>query len=82
MNFFLEHCKENVEFVDDLQTFHELGLFLSNHGVHVANLSSLDFNVKAGIGGCLRHLLKQLVGLSPDVSCIQICMFFYHDTHM
>lgn len=60
---------ENMEFVDDLLTFEELGLHLKSQGCHVANLSSLDFSVKNGIGGCLRSLLRQLVMVTLDVRC-------------
>lgn len=59
---------ENMEFVDDLLTFEELGLCLKSHGCHVANLSSTDFSAKNGIGGCLRSLLRQFLMVSLDVS--------------
>jgi origin recognition complex subunit 3 len=59
---------ENMEFVDDLLTFEELGLHLRSQGCHVANLSSLDFTAKSGINGCLRSLLRQFVMASLDVS--------------
>lgn len=57
-----------MEFVDDLLTFEELGNFLKSQGCQVANLSSLDFTAKSGIGGCLRSLLRQFVEASSDVS--------------
>lgn len=57
-----------MEFVDDLLTFKELGLYLKSRGCHVANLSSLDFSAKNGIGGCLRGLMRQLLMTTMDVS--------------
>lgn len=57
-----------MEFVDDLLTFEDLGLFLRSHGCHVAKLSSLDFSAKNGIGGCLRGLLRQCLMETVDVS--------------
>lgn len=57
----------NMEFVDDLLTFEELGLHLKSAGFHVANLSSLDFTAKNGINGCLRSLLRQFLKASVDV---------------
>ncbi|KAE8662607.1 Detected protein of confused Function [Hibiscus syriacus] len=41
---------KNMEFVDDLLTFEELGKHLKYQGCHVANLSSLDFTAKNGVG--------------------------------
>ena len=57
-----------MEFVDDLLTFEELGKHLKSQGCHVANLSSLDFTAKNGIGGCLRSLLRQFLKSTLDVS--------------
>lgn len=57
-----------MEFVDDLLTFEELGKHLKAQGCHVANLSSLDFTAKNGIGGCLRSLLRQFLMSTLDVS--------------
>lgn len=62
-----------MEFVDDLLTFEELGSHLKSQGCHVAKLSSLDFSVKNGIGGCLRSLLRQFLMVTLDVrgySCL------------
>ncbi|KAK2977231.1 hypothetical protein RJ640_028436 [Escallonia rubra] len=65
---------KNMEFVDDLLTFADLGLHLKSHGRHVANLSSFDFSAKSGIGGCLRRLLRQFLMVSvveaADVSVL------------
>lgn len=60
-----------MEFVDDLQTFKELGLCLKSHGCHVANVSSVDISTKNGVGGCLRSLLRQFVMGTLDVSVIR-----------
>lgn len=58
---------ENAEFVDDLLTFQELGEHLKCSGCHVANLSSLDFSAKHGIGSCISSLLRTLVPDAADV---------------
>ncbi|XP_058103828.1 origin of replication complex subunit 3 [Magnolia sinica] len=68
---------KNIEFVDDLLTFEELGVHLKAQGCHVANLSSIDFSVKNGIGGCLRSLLRQLVAVTPDAADISILAAWY-----
>ncbi|KAI3762147.1 hypothetical protein L1987_52570 [Smallanthus sonchifolius] len=72
----------NIEFVDDLQTFADLGVHLRSHGCHVANLSSVDFSAKSGIGGCLRSLLRQILGGSIDAADISILASWYmeHDS--
>lgn len=70
---------KNMEFVDDLLTFEELGLHLKSQGSHVANLSSLDFSVKNGIGGCLRSLLRQLVMVTLDAPDISILATWYRE---
>lgn len=61
---------DNLEFVDDLQTFADLGTHLHSRGCHVANLSSVDFSAKSGIGGCLRSLSRQILKDSIDVSFV------------
>lgn len=59
---------ENMEFVDDQLTFEELGNHLKSSGCHVANMSSLDFSAKNGIGGCLTRLLRKFLKVTLDVS--------------
>ncbi|XP_073298019.1 origin of replication complex subunit 3 isoform X3 [Primulina huaijiensis] len=64
---------KNMEFVDDIITFVDLGVHLRTHGCHVANLTSLDFSAKNGVGGCLKTLLRQflMVGIdAPDISAL------------
>ncbi|KAJ4773525.1 Origin recognition complex subunit 3 [Rhynchospora pubera] len=51
---------KNAEFVDDIQTFCDLGSHLKANRCHVANMSALDFSLKFGIGGSVRSLLRQL----------------------
>ncbi|CAN6461356.1 unnamed protein product [Victoria cruziana] len=68
---------KNVESVDDLLTFKELGHHLKSRQCHVANLSSLDFSVKNGIGGCIRSLLRQLVAVTSIVADISILTSWY-----
>ncbi|KAJ8628911.1 hypothetical protein MRB53_022234 [Persea americana] len=69
----------NVEFVDDLLTFGELSAHLKSHDFHVANLSSADFNVKNGVGGCLRSLLRQLIMVTVDTADIAILAAWYSE---
>lgn len=57
---------KNMELFDDLRTFEEVGRFLRSHGCHVANLSSMDFVAKNGIGGCITSLLRQFLATSVD----------------
>lgn len=59
---------ENVEFVDDVLTFVDLGIHLRSSGCHVAQLTSLDFSAKNGVGGCLKTLLRQFLTVGIDVS--------------
>ncbi|CAL5323545.1 unnamed protein product [Camellia sinensis] len=68
---------KNMEFVDDLLTFEDLGLHLRSHGCHVANLSSFDFSVKNGIAGCLRGLLRQFLMVGLDVADMSILASWY-----
>ncbi|RDX65710.1 Origin of replication complex subunit 3, partial [Mucuna pruriens] len=60
-------CTRNIEFVDDILTFEELGHFLKSHGLHVAMLSSLEVSLKNGIAGCLKALLREFLGGAIDV---------------
>ncbi|XP_071712090.1 origin of replication complex subunit 3 [Rutidosis leptorrhynchoides] len=73
----------NLEFVDDLQTFADLGIHLQSRGCHVANLSSVDFSTKSGIGGCLRSLSRQILNDSIDAADISILASWYmeHDSY-
>ncbi|XP_073016153.1 origin of replication complex subunit 3 isoform X2 [Primulina eburnea] len=64
---------KNMEFVDDIVTFVDLGVHLRTHGCHVANLTSLDFSAKNGVGGCLKTLLRQFLMVdidAPDISAL------------
>ncbi|KAK2658426.1 hypothetical protein Ddye_004959 [Dipteronia dyeriana] len=70
---------KNMEFVDDLLTFEELGLHLRSQRCRVANLSSLDFTVKSGINGCLRSLLRQFLMASLDAPDISILASWYRE---
>ncbi|KAH9771289.1 Origin of replication complex subunit 3 [Citrus sinensis] len=70
---------KNMEFVDDLLTFEELGRHLKSQGCHVANLSSLDFTAKSGIGGCLRSLLRQFLVAPLDAADISILASWYRE---
>ncbi|XP_078182512.1 origin recognition complex subunit 3 isoform X2 [Carex rostrata] len=51
---------KNAEFVDDIKTFCDLGMHLKSNRCHVANMSTLDFSIKYGVGGSIRSLLRQL----------------------
>ncbi|KAK8590015.1 hypothetical protein V6N12_024401 [Hibiscus sabdariffa] len=70
---------KNMEFVDDLLTFEELGKHLKSQGCHVANLSSLDFTAKNGVGGCLRSLLRQFLKSTLDPADISILASWYRE---
>ncbi|PNT07287.1 hypothetical protein POPTR_013G077200v4 [Populus trichocarpa] len=70
---------KNMEFVDDLLTFEELGSYLKSQGCHVANLSSLEFSVKNGIGGCLRSLLRQFLMVTVDAADVSILATWYRE---
>ncbi|KAK6926201.1 hypothetical protein RJ641_007920 [Dillenia turbinata] len=68
---------ENMEFVDHLMTFEELGLHLKSQGCHVANFSSIDFSLKNGIGGCLISLLSQFLDVTLDAADISFLASWY-----
>ncbi|KAF7825026.1 origin of replication complex subunit 3 [Senna tora] len=70
---------KNVEFVDDILTFEELGLFLKSHGCHVAMLSSLDFSVKNGIAGCLKAFLQEFLVTTSDVADLSNLASWYRE---
>ncbi|XP_039121495.1 origin of replication complex subunit 3 isoform X2 [Dioscorea cayenensis subsp. rotundata] len=72
-------CTKNAEFVDDLLTFQELGEHLKCSGCHVANLSSLDFSAKHGIGSCISSLLRTLVPDAADVADISVLGSWYSE---
>lgn len=61
---------ENVEFVDDISTFADLGAHLRSNGCCVVNLTSVDFCTKNGLGGCLKTLLRQFLLVGIDVSML------------
>ncbi|GMH19688.1 hypothetical protein Nepgr_021529 [Nepenthes gracilis] len=68
---------KNMEFVDDLMTFEDLGIYLKSQGCYVANLTSLDFSAKNGIGGCLRSLLRQFLMVTLDAADLSILASWY-----
>ncbi|XP_057751836.1 origin of replication complex subunit 3 [Arachis stenosperma] len=69
----------NIEFVDDILTFEELGHFLKSHGCHVAKLSSVDFSIKNGIAGCLKALLREFPLGEIDSADISILASWYRE---
>ncbi|KAK2400309.1 origin of replication complex subunit [Trifolium repens] len=69
----------NIEFVDDIMTFEELGVFLKSHGCHVAMLSSMEFSLKNGIAGCLKALLREFLGGSFDSADISTLASWYRE---
>ncbi|KAG2300354.1 hypothetical protein Bca52824_036826 [Brassica carinata] len=71
---------KNLEMVDDLLTFEDLGLHLKSQGCHVAKLSSMDFSAKNGVGGCLRGLLRQFVMPTVDVADVTILASWYRES--
>ncbi|CAI9109491.1 OLC1v1009319C1 [Oldenlandia corymbosa var. corymbosa] len=70
-------CTKNLESVDDILTFEDLAEHLKSHGHHVANLSSLDFSLKNGIGGCLLNLLQQFITVSIDAADMSVLASWY-----
>ncbi|XP_016467174.2 origin of replication complex subunit 3 isoform X1 [Nicotiana tabacum] len=70
---------KNIETVDDILTFADLGLNLKSSGYHVANISSLDFSTKNGIGGCLRGLLRQLLMVDVEAAEMSLLASWYND---
>ncbi|XP_052196841.1 origin of replication complex subunit 3 [Diospyros lotus] len=68
---------KNIDLVDDLLTFEELGLHLKSHGCHVANLSSDDFSAKNGIAGCFRALLRQFLMVGLDAADMSVLVSWY-----
>ncbi|KAL6005844.1 Origin recognition complex subunit 3 [Asimina triloba] len=75
----IETAAKNIEFVDDILTFEELGAHLKSQECHVANLSSTDFSVKNGIGGCVRGLLRQLTAVNLDAADVAILAAWYSE---
>ncbi|KAL2329275.1 hypothetical protein Fmac_022702 [Flemingia macrophylla] len=69
----------NIEYVDDILTFEELGNFLKSHGFHVAMLSSLEFSLKNGIADCLKALLREFLGGAIDSADISILASWYRE---
>ncbi|KAJ8527584.1 hypothetical protein K7X08_015035 [Anisodus acutangulus] len=70
---------KNIETVDDILTFAELGLNLKSRGCYVANISSLDFSTKNGIGGCLRAFLRQLLMVDIEAADVSLLVSWYSD---
>ncbi|XP_020529009.1 origin of replication complex subunit 3 isoform X4 [Amborella trichopoda] len=70
---------KNIEIVDDLLTFKELGVHLKSQGCHIVNLSSHEFSVKHGIAGCFRSLLRQLVTFASNTPDISILASWYSE---
>lgn len=66
-----------MEFVDDTLTFADLGVHLRSNGCYVANLTSLDFSAKSGVGGCLKTLLRQFLMVGIDVS-MYLCLHKFY----
>ena len=72
-----DYLTENMEVVDDLLTFEELGYHLKSHGCHVASLSSQELSAKSSIGGCIRSLLRQLLKVTVDVSTMLFVVWVF-----
>ncbi|KGN50331.1 origin of replication complex subunit 3 [Cucumis sativus] len=70
---------KNMEVVDDLLTFEELGFHLKSHGCHVASLSSQELSAKSSIGGCIRSLLRQLLKVTVDAADMFILASWYRE---
>ncbi|XP_038906703.1 origin of replication complex subunit 3 isoform X2 [Benincasa hispida] len=70
---------KNMEVVDDLLTFEELGFHLKSHGCHVASLSSQELSAKSSIGGCIRSLLRQFLKVTVDAADMFILASWYRE---
>ncbi|GAB2255565.1 hypothetical protein Droror1_Dr00009343 [Drosera rotundifolia] len=70
---------KNLDFVDDVLTFEELGLLLKSEGCLVAHLSSIDISAKSEIGGCLKGLLRQFTNVTLDVADISSLASWYYE---
>ncbi|XP_051130457.1 origin of replication complex subunit 3-like [Andrographis paniculata] len=68
---------KNMEFVDDILTFVDLGVHLRSHGCHVANLTSSDFSEKNGVGGCLKSLLRQFLIVDTNAPEMSVLASWY-----
>lgn len=69
----------NMEFVDDFQTFGDLAQHLKSRGYHAAKLTYSDFSLKSGVVGCLRSLLRQFLTVSTDAADISILASWYSE---
>ncbi|KAL1545846.1 Origin recognition complex subunit 3 [Salvia divinorum] len=70
---------KNVESVDDISTFADLGAHLRSNGCLVANLTSIDFSAKNGVGGCLKTLLRQFLLAGIDAPEMSILASWYYE---
>ncbi|KAG6437351.1 hypothetical protein SASPL_102265 [Salvia splendens] len=70
---------KNVESVDDISTFDDLGAHLRSSGCLVANLTSIDFSAKNGVGGCLKTLLRQFLLAGIDAPEMSILASWYNE---
>ncbi|XP_022159470.1 origin of replication complex subunit 3 isoform X2 [Momordica charantia] len=70
---------KNMEVVDDLLSFEELGFHLKSQGCHVASLSSQELSAKSSIGGCVRSLLRQLLKVTVDAADMFILASWYRE---
>ncbi|XP_047316255.1 origin of replication complex subunit 3 [Impatiens glandulifera] len=70
---------KNMEFVDDLSTFENLGQHLKSQGFHVAKLSSADLSRKNGLVGCMKGLLRQFLTLGTNVGDISVLASWYSE---
>ncbi|XP_042046021.1 origin of replication complex subunit 3-like isoform X1 [Salvia splendens] len=70
---------KNVESVDDISTFADLGAHMRSSGCLVANLTSIDFSAKNGVGGCLKTLLRQFLLAGIDAPEMSILASWYNE---
>ncbi|CAA0830465.1 Origin of replication complex subunit 3 [Striga hermonthica] len=70
---------KNMEFVDDILAFEDLGVHLRSNGCYVAKLTSSEFSAKNGVGGCLRTLLRQFLMLGVDAPDMSILASWYSE---
>ncbi|XP_023534343.1 origin of replication complex subunit 3 isoform X1 [Cucurbita pepo subsp. pepo] len=70
---------KNMEVVDDLLTFEELGSHLKSHRCHVASLSSQELSAKSSIDGCIKSLLRQLLKVTVDSADMFVLASWYRE---
>ncbi|KAH7306684.1 hypothetical protein KP509_22G025100 [Ceratopteris richardii] len=70
-------CLRNIDSSDHTMTFFKLKTHLKKANYHVANLLPHNFLSKNGVGAPLRSMLKQIVGINPETTDMDILASWY-----